>query len=178
MTLREAAEPSLHEQVAVLLADRDRLQRELAIAQGQLEAHQRTPAWSAARISELEGDVDRLQQDRDEAYARVRAEASKSLIAEHDRDAALALVAKLRTALRPFADAYRRPGIKSTLVPIDVAYLHRAYKCLAAEEPRTSPNWRYCTSRGHEIGERCEDAADCSRNGCALGRAAAEEPRG
>lgn len=32
-------------------------------------------------------------------------------------------------------------------------------------------DWSYCTSRGHEIGSQCEDAADCAKNGCALGRA-------
>jgi hypothetical protein len=34
----------------------------------------------------------------------------------------------------------------------------------------TAKDWTYCTSRGYEIGEQCKDAADCARNGCALGR--------
>jgi hypothetical protein len=117
MTLREAAEPSLHEQVAVLLADRDRLQRErdeLTLANDQLFAH-----------------GERMFQQRDDALAlagRLR-EALRPFVdayAEHFKN--------IREVRRDWYE--RMPGHFPVELNVTVADCRVARACLAAEEPR------------------------------------------
>jgi hypothetical protein len=106
--------------------DRDRLQRELEQMARQYDAEHGLALVETER-------ADRLQRERDEAVmALPQAIRSERARLERERDAALALVTKLREALRDAADglvpAIGDPAVREVQ--------RRARACLAAEEPR------------------------------------------
>jgi hypothetical protein len=94
-----------------------------------------------------------------------------TLMATTTAEAQQAELSRMRTAL----EEIRALPVVTSVPPTqwDSGWLDAYGMCAAiAERALTAgKDWSYCTSRGHEIGSQCTDAADCAKNGCALGRA-------
>jgi chromosome segregation ATPase len=136
MTIREAAERATPEQIEIVRA----IVAGYESADAKDDDVREFVAKRLDAVNALLADRDRLQRERDEQQARgdrldeemTKMDAAHAETAR-ERNASLALVTKLREALRDAADGLVPAMGDPTVREVQ----RRARACLAAEEPRT-----------------------------------------